>query len=219
MNMDRGNSIVSELGSQRVVALPTDVSSETDVRNCISTAVSKFGGLHGAINCAGIAIAQKVLSKKGVHGLADFERVIKVNLTGTFNVCRLAAERMASQEPYSADGERGVLICTASVAGLEGQIGQASYASSKGGVIALTLPLARELASSGIRVMTLAPGIFQTPMMAGLPEKAQKELAAGVPFPKRLGDPKEFAAMVSHILENPMLNGTVIRIDGSIRMP
>ena len=169
------------------------------------------------VNCAGIAIAARVLSRRGVHDLDAFARVIAVNLTGTFNVIRLAAEVMSQGEPNAA-GERGVIVNTASVAAFDGQIGQAAYSASKGGIVGMTLPIARDLAGFGIRVATIAPGIIDTPMLAGLPEKARQSLAAQVPFPARLGRPGEFAALVQHIMENEMLNGEVIRLDGALRM-
>lgn len=194
-----------------------DVSSQADVQRAIDLALEKTGSLHGAINCAGIAIAQKVVSSRGIHPLDAFARVLTVNVVGTFNVMRLAATAMAELEP-DENGERGVFINTASVAAYDGQIGQAAYAASKGGIVAMTLPIARELARYGIRVMTIAPGIFKTPMLAGLPEKAQISLGQQVPFPSRLGDPDEFAMLAQQIVENPMLNGEVIRSDGAIRM-
>lgn len=165
----------------------------------------------------GIAIAQKTLNKKGPHDLAAFAKVLTVNTVGTFNVIRLAAEQMSANEP-DQDGKRGVIVNTASIAAMDGQMGQAAYAASKGAVVAMTLPIARDLASTGIRVCTIAPGLFMTPMLAGLPESAMKELAAGVPFPKRLGRPEEYAQLVQSIIENPMLNGEVIRLDGALRM-
>jgi NAD(P)-dependent dehydrogenase (short-subunit alcohol dehydrogenase family) len=183
----------------------------------VQLACSAFGGIHGAINCAGIAVAKRVLGKEGLHPLADFARVIQINLVGTFNVVRLVAEAMCRQ-PADAEGERGVIINTASCAAFEGQIGQAAYASSKAGVAGMTLPLARELAREGIRVMAIAPGTFDTPMLAGLPEGARQSLAQQVPFPSRLGRPEEYAALAEHILENRMLNGEVIRLDGALRM-
>jgi NAD(P)-dependent dehydrogenase (short-subunit alcohol dehydrogenase family) len=195
----------------------TDVTSESSVRQAIDLAEEKFCGLQGVINCAGVAVARKVNSKRGPHDLAAFAKVIDVNLIGTFNVIRLAAEVMAAGKPNSA-GERGVIINTASVAAYEGQIGQSAYSASKGGIVAMTLPVARELASSGIRVVTIAPGLFDTPMLAGLPEKARQSLAQQVPFPSRLGMPEEYAALAQHIIENEMLNGEVIRLDGAIRM-
>ena len=188
------------------------------VRRAVQAAQEAFGGLRGAINCAGVAIAERVLGKEGPHALDHFARVVQVNLIGTFNVIRLAAEAIARAEPLGASGERGVIVNTASVAAFDGQIGQVAYAASKGGVVAMTLPLARELARFGIRVMTIAPGIFDTPMLAALPEPARLSLAQQVPFPHRLGDPTEFAALARHIVENEMLNGEVIRLDGAIRM-
>ncbi|CAN5861007.1 SDR family NAD(P)-dependent oxidoreductase [soil metagenome] len=194
----------------------TDVTDEDSVRAAVEAAV-ELGALRGAVNCAGIASAEKVLGREGPHPLDSFAKVVQVNLVGTFNVIRLAAEAMASNEPLDS-GERGVIVNTASVAAFDGQIGQVAYAASKGGVVSLTLPVARELARSGIRVMTIAPGIFDTPMMAGLPEDARESLGDQVPFPSRLGKPEEYAALVKHIVENEMLNGEVIRLDGAIRM-
>jgi NAD(P)-dependent dehydrogenase (short-subunit alcohol dehydrogenase family) len=187
------------------------------VEEAIHVALTEFGGLQGVVNCAGIAIAEKVLSKKGVHPLDAFARVVNVNLVGTFNVIRLAGAAMAHGTPTES-GERGVIVNTASVAAFEGQIGQAAYSASKGGVAAMTLPVAREFAHYGIRVMTIAPGIFDTPMLAALPEAARQSLGHQVPFPSRLGRPAEYAALVQHIIENEMLNGEVIRLDGAIRM-
>jgi NAD(P)-dependent dehydrogenase (short-subunit alcohol dehydrogenase family) len=212
------NVVVADLrgGGSRFVE--TDVTDEASVRGAVSTALEHFGGLHGAINCAGIASAEKTLGKRGPHSLASFAKVVQVNLIGTFNVVRLAAEAMATNEPTGADGERGVIVNTASVAAFDGQVGQVAYAASKGGVVAMTLPVARDLATLGIRVMAIAPGIFDTPMMAGLPEAARESLGKQVPFPSRLGRPEEYAALVRHIVENPMLNGEVIRLDGAIRM-
>ena len=195
-----------------------DVTQEDQVAQAVKVAREELGGVKGAVNAAGIAIAAKVLGRKGVHSLEDFNRVLSVNVGGTFNVVRLVSEAMALQQPHNADGERGVIINTASVAAFDGQIGQAAYSASKGAIVAMTLPLAREFSSSGIRVATIAPGIFKTPMMAGLPQKAQDSLAAAVPFPKRLGDPAEYGDLVSFIVHNSMLNGEVIRLDGSIRM-
>jgi NAD(P)-dependent dehydrogenase (short-subunit alcohol dehydrogenase family) len=194
----------------------TDVTDEDGVRAAIEAA-QELGELRGAVNCAGVASAQKVLGREGPHSLDSFARVVQVNLVGTFNVVRLAAETMSQNEPLES-GERGVIVNTASVAAFDGQIGQVAYAASKGGVVSLTLPVARELARSGIRVMTIAPGIFDTPMMAGLPEDARDSLGKQVPFPSRLGKPEEYADLVKHIVENEMLNGEVIRLDGAIRM-
>jgi NAD(P)-dependent dehydrogenase (short-subunit alcohol dehydrogenase family) len=206
-----------EAAGDTVRFVVTDVTNEASVRRTIEEALQSFGGLHGAINCAGVASAEKVLGREGPHSLDSFAKVVQVNLVGTFNVVRLAAEVMVNNEP-AASGERGVIVNTASVAAYDGQIGQVAYAASKGGVVALTLPVARELAASGIRVVAIAPGIFDTPMMAGLPEAARESLGNQVPFPSRLGRPEEYAALVRHIIENEMLNGEVIRLDGAIRM-
>ena len=195
----------------------TDVTSEADVRKAVAAARERFGGLHGAVNAAGIGTAEKVLGKAGPHPLEAFERTIRINLVGTFNVIRLAAEAMAAGAPAES-GERGVIVNTASVAAFDGQIGQAAYSASKGGIVSMTLPIARELARSGIRVVTIAPGIFDTPLLAGLPEAARLSLGQQVPFPSRLGRPDEYAALVRHIVENEMLNGEVIRLDGALRM-
>jgi NAD(P)-dependent dehydrogenase (short-subunit alcohol dehydrogenase family) len=216
VNEDAGSALAAELGPA-VRFVRTDVTDEASVQTAVSTAVDTFGGLHGAVNCAGVAIAAKVLSSRGIHDLSAFSKVIEVNLIGTFNVIRLASATMSQGEPNEA-GERGVIVNTASVAAFDGQIGQAAYSASKGGVVGLTLPIARELAAHGIRVMTIAPGLFETPMLAGLPEKARQSLAEQVPFPSRLGRPEEYAALVQHIFENEMLNGEVIRLDGAIRM-
>jgi NAD(P)-dependent dehydrogenase (short-subunit alcohol dehydrogenase family) len=213
---ETGESVAAELGALAHF-VKTDVTSEESVQNAVNTAVKAFGGLHGLVNCAGIVLAEKVLGKSGPHDLAKFTQVIQINLTGTFNVIRLAAAAMSQNEP-TPGGERGVIVNTASVAAFDGQIGQAAYSASKGGVVAMTLPLARELARYGIRVMAIAPGIFSTPLLAGLPEAAQQSLAQQVPFPPRLGRPSEYAALVKHIIENEMLNGEVIRLDGAMRM-
>ncbi len=214
------NVVVADLRGEGVNShfVETDVTDEASVQGAVGAALEHFRGLHGAINCAGIASAQKTLGRKGPHSLESFTQVVQVNLVGTFNVVRLAAEAMAKNEPTGADGERGVIVNTASVAAFDGQVGQVAYAASKGGVIAMTLPVARDLAPLGIRVMAIAPGIFDTPMMAGLPEAARESLGKQVPFPSRLGRPEEYAALVRHIVENPMLNGEVIRLDGAIRM-
>lgn len=215
------NVVVSDLkgeaagGNTRFVE--TDVTDEASVRSAIDTAIEEFGGLHGVVNCAGIAIGEKTLGRDGPHALDSFSKVIQVNLIGTFNVIRLAAEAMARNEP-TGGGERGVIVNTASVAAFDGQVGQAAYSASKGGVVSMTLPMARDLASIGIRVVTIAPGIFETPMLAGLPEEARDSLGKQVPFPSRLGRPEEYAALARHIIENEMLNGEVIRLDGAIRM-
>jgi NAD(P)-dependent dehydrogenase (short-subunit alcohol dehydrogenase family) len=201
-------------GAVRFVA--GDVAVEADVARAIEFAV-KLGGLHGVVNAAGVPAAERVLPKDGVQPLSHFERVIRVNLIGTFNVIRLAGAAMSSNEP-TAGGERGVIVNTASVAAFEGQIGQAAYSASKGGIVAMTLPIAREFARIGVRIMTIAPGTFDTPLLGALPEAARQSLAQQVPFPPRLGRPDEYAALVRHIFENEMLNGEVIRLDGAIRM-
>lgn len=216
LNAEVGVPLAQSLGDNvRFVA--TNVTSEADVQTAVSVASAEFGGLHGVINCAGVAIAAKILGRDGVHELGAFNKVIQVNVIGTFNVIRLATAVMINNVP-NADGERGVVINTASVSAYDGQIGQAAYAASKGAIVSMTLPIAREMARYGIRVMTIAPGIFDTPMMAGLPEKARQSLGAQVPFPSRLGNPTEYAALAQHIIENPMLNGESIRLDGAIRM-
>jgi len=216
LNKDNGAALAADLGARARFTL-TDVTDEASVQAAVRVAVETFGGLHGSVQCAGIAIAERVLGRTGPHPLASFAKVIAVNLTGTFNVLRLAAEAM-TRNPPTAGGERGVIVNTASVAAFEGQIGQAAYSASKGGVVALTLPAARDLARHGIRVMTIAPGTFDTPLLAGLAEPARQSLAQQVPFPSRLGRPEEFAALVRHIVENEMLNGEVIRLDGALRM-
>jgi NAD(P)-dependent dehydrogenase (short-subunit alcohol dehydrogenase family) len=201
----------------RVRFVRADVTSEQDVRRGVDLALSEFGAVHGLVTAAGVAAVGRVLTKEGPQPLADFARAIQINLIGSFNAIRLAADAMTHHAP-DADGERGVIVCTASVAAYDGQIGQAAYAASKGGIVAMTLPIARELARFGIRVMTVAPGTFDTPLLAGLPDAARASLAGQVPFPPRLGRPEEFAALVRHIFENGMLNGEVIRLDGAIRM-
>jgi len=216
LNQEAGDKLVTEL-KPHVRFAKTDVTDEASVRTAVDTAVREFGSLHLSIQCAGIALAERVLGKSGPHSLSSFSKVIAVNLIGTFNVLRLAAEAMARNLPNAA-GERGVIVNTASVAAFEGQIGQVAYAASKGGVAAMTLPVARELARVGIRVMTIAPGTFDTPLLAGLPEAARLSLGQQVPFPSRLGRPEEFAALVGHIIENEMLNGEVIRLHGALRM-
>jgi NAD(P)-dependent dehydrogenase (short-subunit alcohol dehydrogenase family) len=216
INPAAGEATAAALGECARFVL-ADVTSEGAVQAAVETARSTFGGLQGAISCAGIAAVEKTYGKRGVHSLDLFERVIRINLLGAFNVIRLAAAAMAHNEPQE-DGERGVLINTASVAAFDGQIGQAAYAASKGGIVGMTLPIARDLASLGIRVVTIAPGIFETPLMAGLPEAARISLGQQVPFPSRLGRPEEYAALAAHIIENRMINGEVIRLDGAIRM-
>ena len=205
-----------KLGARAHVVV-TDVSREDSAQAAVAAAVAAFGEVHGLVNCAGIVGAQKILGKEGVHDLDSFRRVIDVNLIGSFNLLRLASAVIA-ESTANAGGERGVIINTASVAAYDGQIGQAAYAASKGAIVSMTLPAARELARFGIRVMTIAPGIFETPMMAGMTAQVRDSLAAGVPFPPRLGKPDEYAALVRHIIENPMLNGEVIRLDGALRM-
>lgn len=218
LNTEGGEALVSELGDKQARFVKTNVTEEESVQNAVNTAVETFGGLYVAINCAGIGVAEKVLGKDNKSAsLSAFTKVIQVNLIGTFNVIRLATAAMVKNEA-NADGERGVVINTASVAAFDGQIGQAAYSASKGGVVGMTLPVAREMARWGIRVMTIAPGIFDTPMLAGLPEPARISLGQQVPFPPRLGRPEEYAALAKHIIENPMLNGEVIRLDGAIRM-
>ena len=216
VNKEAGESTASEIGSKARFAY-TDVSDEDSVRHAVDEARELFGELRGVVNCAGVGPAKKVLGRKGPHPLEDFAKTVEINLIGTFNVIRLAAAVMAENEP-TGDGERGVIINTASVAAFDGQIGQAAYAASKGGVVSMTLPVARELAALGIRVITIAPGIFETPMLAALPEEALDSLGKQVPFPPRLGKPEEYAALAKHIIENEMLNGEVIRLDGAIRM-
>ncbi len=216
INRATGEKVAEDLGDKARFAA-TDVTDEAAVRGAISLAVDTFGGLHGAVNCAGVGDPGKILGREAPHSLALFEKVIRINLIGTFNVLRLAAEAMNRNEP-DAGGERGVIINTASIAAYEGQIGQAAYAASKGGIVSLTLPAARELARFGIRVMTLAPGIFDTPLLAGLPEKARLSLGEQVPFPSRLGKASEYADLAAYVVTNPMLNGEVIRLDGALRM-
>lgn len=198
-------------------AMVVDVTQEASAQAAVNASIEAFGALHGLVNCAGIVGAQKILGKEGPHDLDSFRRVIDVNLIGSFNLLRLASAAISASAAEEG-GERGVIINTASVAAYDGQIGQAAYAASKGAIVSMTLPAARELARFGIRVMTIAPGIFETPMMAGMPSQVRESLAAGVPFPPRLGRPEEYAALVRHIIENPMLNGEVIRLDGALRM-
>ena len=217
LNADKGAALAAELGANTRF-VQANVADEAAVQNAVATAVSTFGALHGALNCAGIGVAEKTVGKDGAHALASFKKVIEVNLIGTFNVLRLAAAQMAGQAPNAA-GERGVIVNTASIAAFDGQIGQAAYSASKGGIVGMTLPIARDLARLGIRVVTIAPGLFDTPLLAGLPEDVKKVLGAQVPFPSRLGQPSEYAALARHILENEMLNGEVIRLDGALRMP
>ena len=211
-----GESFAEGLGKQAFF-VTTDVTREADGTKAVEAAVQNFGGLHALVNCAGIAPTERVVGKSGPHALESFTRAVSINLIGSFNMLRLAAAAMAANEP-NGEGERGVIINTASVSAYEGQIGQVAYAASKAGVVGMTLPAARELARFGIRVVTIAPGIFMTPMMAGFSQTVQDSLAQAVPFPARLGRPEEYAQMVAHICEMPMLNGETIRLDGALRM-
>jgi NAD(P)-dependent dehydrogenase (short-subunit alcohol dehydrogenase family) len=216
VNEQAGCALAAELGAAACF-VRTDVADEASARAAVDAAVAQFGALHGLVNCAGIAPAEKVAGKNGPHRLESFARVVTVNLIGSFNMIRLAADVMSRAAP-NADGERGVIVNTASVAAFDGQVGQAAYAASKAGVAGMTLPIARELARSGIRVVTIAPGVFETPMLQGMPTEVQDALGQTVPFPPRLGRPAEFAALVRHIAENVYLNGEVIRLDGALRM-
>ena len=213
MQSDKGQAVAKDIGG---VYVQCDVSSEADGQAAVDQAVS-MGKLMGLVNCAGIAPAEKTVGKNGAHSLSVYTKTIMVNLVGSFNMIRLAAQAMCKNEPENT-GERGVLISTASVAAYDGQIGQAAYSASKGGIVGMTLPLARDLARNGIRNMTIAPGIFGTPMLFGMPQEVQDALAAGVPFPSRLGTPQDYAKLALHIFENDMLNGEVIRLDGAIRL-
>jgi NAD(P)-dependent dehydrogenase (short-subunit alcohol dehydrogenase family) len=216
VNEAAGAGLVKELGAGARFA-KTDVTDEASAQAAIGLAQAEFGAIHGLVNCAGVVHGEKVVGKDGPHSLQSFRRVVDINLVGSFNMLRLVAAAMAGN-PAAGDGERGVIINTASVAAFEGQLGQAAYAASKGGIVAMTLPIARELARSGIRVMTVAPGIMETPMLAGMAPEVQDALGKMVPFPPRLGRPAEFAGLVAHIIENGYLNGEVIRLDGAIRM-
>lgn len=217
ISAEQGRKLAAELG-QRATFFAADVTDESQVAKAVAAARDKFGALHGAVSCAGIAPGERVLGKGGPHRLDTFRRAVEINLIGTFNVLRYSAQAMEANEP-DADGERGVIVNTASVAAFDGQVGQVAYSASKAGVAGLTLPAARELARIGVRVMTIAPGIFETPMVAAFTPELQQALAAQIPFPRRLGRPDEFAALVEHIVVNPMLNGEVIRLDGALRMP
>lgn len=214
LNADGLRAQAAELGAECAVA---DITQADAAQAAVTQALQRFGELHGLVNCAGVVAGEKILGKQGAHSLKNFSRIININLIGTFNLLRLAAEAIAESAP-NAEGERGVIINTASVAAFDGQVGQAAYAASKGAVASMTLPAARELARYGIRVMTIAPGIFETPMMAGMTDEVRAALSADVPFPPRLGKPDEYAALVRHIIENSMLNGEVIRLDGALRM-
>jgi NAD(P)-dependent dehydrogenase (short-subunit alcohol dehydrogenase family) len=216
LNKTDGAALAAELGSAALF-VETNVADEASAQACVAAALASFGALHGLVSCAGIVIGEKTVGKEGPHALASFKRVIDINLVGTFNMIRLAADAMCRNEPNAA-GERGVIISTASVAAFEGQLGQVAYAASKAGIVGMTLPIARDLSRNGIRVMTIAPGIFETPMLLGMPPEVQEALGKMVPFPARLGKPAEYAALAQHIFENTMLNGEVIRLDGAIRM-
>lgn len=216
LNQQAGEALAAELGS-RTCFISADISDEASGQAAVEATIGAFGALHGLVNCAGVAPAEKVLGKAEPPALAGFAKVVQINLIGAFNLLRHAATAMARNQPTDS-GERGVIINTASIAAYEGQIGQAAYAASKGGMIAMTLPIARELSRNGIRVMTIAPGVMETPMLLGMPQEVQDSLGKMVPFPSRLGKPAEFASLVRHIIENPYLNGEVIRLDGAIRM-
>ena len=214
VNVEGASAVAAKCGG---LAIKCDVSDADGAAKALEQAKAKHGAARILVNCAGIGPAKRIVGRDGAMPLADYERVIKINLIGTFNMLRLAAAAMQGLEPF-ADGERGIIVSTASVAAFEGQIGQAAYASSKGGVAALIMPAARELAQFGIRVLAIAPGIFATPMLRSLPQEAQDSLGASVPFPKRLGEPREYADLVLHIVHNVYLNGEVIRLDGALRM-
>lgn len=216
LSKEAGQALASKLGKQTRF-VECDVSREDHAKAAVEAATQRLGGLNGLVNCAGIAIGEKTVGRDGPHRLDSFSRVITINLIGTFNMIRLAANAMAKQEP-NADGERGVIINTASVAAFDGQVGQAAYSASKGGVVGMTLPIARDLSRNGIRVLTIAPGIFETAMLKGMPADVQESLGKQVPFPSRLGRPTEYAQLVQAIFSNVMLNGEVIRLDGAIRM-
>ena len=216
LNAERGSALAVELGT-RAAFHRTDVTADADGQACVAAALARFGSLHGLVNCAGVGTPEKVLGKNGPQPLGNFARTVGINLIGTFNMLRLAADAMSKGSPNAA-GERGVIINTASVAAFDGQIGQPAYAASKAGVVGMTLPVARELARFGIRVCTIAPGLFFTPMMESLPAEVQDSLAKSVPFPPRLGRPEEYAQLAAHIVENEMLNGETIRLDGALRM-
>ncbi|MBK7972062.1 MAG: 3-hydroxyacyl-CoA dehydrogenase [Deltaproteobacteria bacterium] len=209
---------VAASGGGRAIFIPADVTSAEAIEGAVAETVAKLGGLHAAVSCAGTGAAMRTLTKEGAMPLDVFEMVIRVNLIGTFNVVRCAAAQMAKNTP-DENAERGVLVNTASIAAFDGQIGQAAYSASKGGVVGMTLPIARDLSSLGIRCVTIAPGTFDTPMLAMLPDEARDALGAQIPFPRRLGKPSEYAALAAHIIANPMLNGETIRLDGALRMP
>jgi NAD(P)-dependent dehydrogenase (short-subunit alcohol dehydrogenase family) len=212
----QGEALAANLG-KHARFVECDVTREDHGKAAVDAALKAFSGLHGLVNCAGIAVGETTVGKEGPHALSSFAKVININLIGTFNMIRLAADAMSKGQPNAA-GERGVIVNTASVAAFDGQIGQAAYSASKGGIVGMTLPIARDLSRSGIRVVTIAPGIFETPMLKGMPQEIQDALGKMVPFPPRLGRPGEYAALVGHIVQNEMLNGEVIRLDGAIRM-
>lgn len=216
LSRETGEALASRLGKQAQF-VECDVSNEEHAKDAVAAATKQFGGLHGLVNCAGIAIGEKTVGRDGPHRLDSFSRVININLIGTFNMIRIAADAMAKQQP-NPEGERGVIVNTASVAAFDGQIGQAAYSASKGGVVGMTLPIARDLSRSGIRVVTIAPGIFETAMLKGMSAEVQESLGQQVPFPSRLGRPAEYAQLVASVFSNVMLNGEVIRLDGAIRM-
>jgi len=216
VNETAGKELERHVGGM-VRFVKCDVTDEASMQGAVDFAVAQFGAIHGLVNCAGVAPGERVVGREGPHKLASFSRAVNINLVGTFNAIRLAAAKMSVQPP-DPSGERGVIVNTSSVASMDGQIGQAAYAASKAGVNGMTLPIARELAKFGIRVMTIAPGIFDTPMLRGMSDEIRASLGAQVPFPSRLGQPEEYAALVKHIVENEMLNGEVIRLDGAIRM-
>jgi 3-hydroxyacyl-CoA dehydrogenase / 3-hydroxy-2-methylbutyryl-CoA dehydrogenase len=217
LNVERGQVLVTELGKEQVLFAKTDVTSEEQVMDVINQAIKTFGQIDICINCAGIGAGIKTIGKEGAHPLDAFKKVININLIGTFNVLRLCAEKMQHNTPNS-EGERGVIINTASVAAFDGQVGQVAYSASKGAIVGMTLPIARDLSRSGIRCVTIAPGLFHTPLFDTLPKESYDSLCAQVPFPSRLGKPSEYGKMVQSIIENPMLNGETIRLDGAIRM-
>ncbi len=217
LNMERGNALVEELGKDKMIFEKTDVTSEIQVKEALARVIKAFGTVHICVNCAGIGAGQKTVHRDGAHDLATFEKVIKINLIGTFNVLRLSAEIMQHNEPDD-NLERGVIINTASVAAFDGQVGQVAYSASKGGIVGMTLPIARDLSRSGIRCVTIAPGLFMTPLFQAAPAEVIESLEKQVPFPSRLGKPSEYGKMAQAIIENPMLNGEVIRLDGAIRM-
>ncbi|HDQ04192.1 MAG TPA: 3-hydroxyacyl-CoA dehydrogenase [Deltaproteobacteria bacterium] len=218
IDAERGEKVAAACGAENAIFIKTDVTSDTDMQQAVQKTVDTFGKINIAVNCAGVANPGKVLGKKGILPLEAFNKVVQINLIGTFNLIRLAVEQMNNNTP-DEEGEKGVIINTASAAATDGQIGQAAYSASKAGVVGMTLPIARECGDYGIRVATIAPGLFDTPMMAGLPASVKEVMAATVPFPRRLGKPSEYALLAVHIIENPMLNGCCIRLDGSLRMP